>query len=123
VSQYFQDGDDVLWNPATRVAQLFTDTAEALARLVERPTGLGPMAEDECQVDVPVFAAFVDELVRRYARSNHSVLKSLMDGFTGTAIVLVERAGADVPALAEMPDNPGVRHLIGISRRHSGIPR
>ncbi|MBO2461346.1 DUF6086 family protein [Actinomadura violacea] len=123
MSQYFQAGEDVLWNPATAVARLFTDTAEALARLVERPSGLGPMVADECRIDVPAFAAFVDALVRRYARSNHDVLKALMEGFTGTALVLVERAGAVVPALAEMPDDPGVLRLAEISRRFAGIAR
>lgn len=94
MSQYFQVGDQVLWNPSNGVARLFMRSAEALAPETGLPTGLGPMENDECQVDLTAFAAFVGALVERYERSNHRILHSLMEGFIATALVLVERGGA-----------------------------
>ncbi|MGW0810428.1 DUF6086 family protein [Nonomuraea sp. NPDC002799] len=44
MSQYFRVGDQVLWNPSTRVAGLFLRSAEALAPETGLPTGLGLMA-------------------------------------------------------------------------------
>ncbi|MGP3921281.1 DUF6086 family protein [Nonomuraea sp. 10N515B] len=49
MSQYFQVGDQVLWNPSNGVAGLFMRSAEALAPETGLPTGLGPMESDECE--------------------------------------------------------------------------
>ncbi|MGW0194113.1 DUF6086 family protein [Nonomuraea sp. NPDC003201] len=97
MSQYFQVGDQVLWNPSNGVAGLFMRSAEALAPETGLPTGLGPMVSDECEVDLAAFAAFVSALIERYERSNHPILHSLMEGFIATALVLVERGGAKLP--------------------------
>lgn len=97
MSQFFQVGDQVLWNPSNGVAGLFIRSAEALAPETGLPTGLGPMENDECDVDLATFAAFVSALIRRYERSNHLILHSLMEGFIATALVLVERGGAELP--------------------------
>ncbi|MFI7600651.1 DUF6086 family protein [Actinoplanes sp. NPDC049681] len=103
MSQYFQVGDVVLWNPATRVAQLFLRSSEAIAPLVDLPTGISLVMGDEYDIDLDTFTVFVDALVHRYLSSSHPILRSLLEGFTATAIVLVERAGRSVPALTETP--------------------
>jgi hypothetical protein len=124
MSQYFQSGDDVLWNPATRVAGLFMDMAAAHARLLGVPSGLGPMEADECQVDVPALAAFTDALVRYYARSNHMIMRSLVEGFAATALAVVDHGGGSVPATDELGDDPAVRRLVDLARRNaSAMPR
>ncbi|GII59315.1 hypothetical protein Pth03_77040 [Planotetraspora thailandica] len=99
MSQYFQVGDHVLWNPSNGVAGLFVRSAEALAPLAGLPTGLGPMENDECEVDMVAFTSFVGALVARYERSNHPILHSLMDGFIATALVLIERGGGELPVV------------------------
>ncbi|WP_433315099.1 DUF6086 family protein [Micromonospora chersina] len=99
MSQYFQAGDLVLWNPSNRVAELFVRTGNAVAGLVDRPTGIGPMQADEYDIDLDVFADFVDALVAQYLSSSHTILRSLLEGFTATALVLVDRAGRSVPSL------------------------
>ncbi|MGW3769590.1 DUF6086 family protein [Actinomadura verrucosospora] len=117
MSQFFQIGERVLWNPATGVAQVFLRAAESFATLTDLPTGLGPMEADECEIDIDVFSAFVDTLIDRYTRSNHVILRSLMQGFTATAIVLVTRGGGHLPAL-QSSDNPDIASLKELSQHH-----
>ncbi|MET7807041.1 DUF6086 family protein [Micromonospora chersina] len=127
MSQYFQAGDLVLWNPSNRVAELFVRTGNALAELVDRPTGIGPMQADEYDIDLDAFADFVDALVAQYLSSSHTILRSLLEGFTATALVLVDRAGRSVPSLQatatldprDVPVGPGgIRRLGDPARLH-----
>jgi hypothetical protein len=99
VSQYFRVGDLLLWNPSNRVAALFVRTSEAVAPLVAMPTGIGAMHADEYDVDLNVFVSFVDALVAQHLSSSHAVLRSLVEGFLATALVLVDRGGRVVPSL------------------------
>ncbi|MGI5418497.1 DUF6086 family protein [Actinomadura luteofluorescens] len=119
MSQYFQIGEEVLWNPATRVAGLFLDMAEAHSRLLGVPSGLGPMEEDECQVDVQAFALFTDALVRYHADSSHMILRSLMEGFTAMALAIADSAGRSVAAAREMADDPAVRRLVDLAHENA----
>ncbi|SBT44155.1 DUF6086 family protein [Micromonospora auratinigra] len=107
MSQYFQVGKVDLWNPSNRVAELFVRTSEAVAPLVGVPTGIGPMRADDYEIDLDVFVGFVDALVSQYRRSSHPILRSLLEGFLATALVLVDRADRDLPALrADAPLDP-----------------
>lgn len=103
MSQCFQVGDRILWNPSNGVAEIFARTADALVPMAGVPTGIGPMEADECQIDPDAFATFADALVRRYPASRHPILRSLVEGFTATALVLVHRAGGSVGALGDPP--------------------
>lgn len=96
MSQYFKVDDAVLWNPASRVAELFVRTGESLVPLVGLPTGIAPGAADEYEVDLDAFTVFVDAVVRRYLSSSHLILRSLVEGFAATALVMVERAGRHI---------------------------
>jgi hypothetical protein len=99
MSQYFTAGDVTLWNPANRVGWLFLRTSEAVATLVDMPTGIGPDLGDEHELSLDEFVDFVDALVAQYLSSSHPILRALLEGFVGVALVLVERAGRDVPSL------------------------
>ncbi|MEV3921449.1 DUF6086 family protein [Actinomadura coerulea] len=124
MSQYFQNGGEVLWNPATRVAGLFLDMAQAHARLLGVPSGLGPMEEDECQVDVQAFASFTDALVRYYANSSHMILRSLMEGFAATALAVAHSVAEPVAAARELADDPAVRRLVDLAHEYAAaMPR
>lgn len=119
VSQYFQVGDLVLWNPANRVAEVFVSTGEAIAPTVGLPTGIAAVVADEYEIDLDVFTAFVGALVHRYLSSSHAILRSLLEGFTATALVMVERAGRGIPALAETATrdaSAGISPLGGAAR-------
>ena len=99
MSRYFRAGGLSLWNPSNRVADLFVRTGEAFATLTETPSGLGPVIADEHEIDPDAFAAFVDALTRQYRSSSHVILRSLLEGFLATALVLVDRSGRDLPSL------------------------
>ena len=108
VSQYFQVGDQTLWNPSNGPGTLFVSVAKALEPVAELPSGIGvgrwgPGDPDCHGIDLDAFTRFTDALVRRYRSSNHLILQSLMEGFIATAIVLVERGGGTVRALSEQP--------------------
>jgi hypothetical protein len=101
VSQYFGDATtgQTLWNPATRVAQLFFRMTEALVPVVDRPCGVVDLQIDEYAIDSAAFALFVDALVGQYLASNHTILKGMLAGYLPPAVVLVERSGRTVAAL------------------------
>jgi hypothetical protein len=82
------------------------------------------MLEDECDIDVPVFARFTDTLLSTYARSNHTVLRALLEGFLATAMVLVERGGGELPAARAHSQDPEVAALRKLSGRlEKAMPR
>ena len=108
MSQYFDVGEQTLWNPSNGPGQLFVEMVKALEPVAGLPSGIGvgrwgPGDPDCHGIDLVAFARFTDALVRRYRASNHLILRSLMEGVIATAIVLVERGGGTVAALSEQP--------------------
>ncbi|HEY2699615.1 MAG TPA: DUF6086 family protein [Pseudonocardiaceae bacterium] len=104
MSQNFEIGEQTLWNPSNGPGRLFVEVAKALETVAELPSGIGLGRWADChEIDLVAFTAFTDALVRRYRESNHLILRSLLEGFVATAIVLVERGGGTVPALSEQP--------------------
>ncbi|MFF0155332.1 DUF6086 family protein [Micromonospora sp. NPDC005203] len=119
MSKCFQVGDLVLWNPSNTVAQLFFRMTEAMVPVAGCPSGVGPdVGRDEYQIAPDTFAAFVDVLTARYLSTNHPILKSMIEGYLSTALVLVRRSGLDVPAL----DQPVTRASRDISLRDAFDP-
>jgi hypothetical protein len=101
VSQYFDDATtgETLWNPATRVAQLFFRMTEALVPVADRPCGVVDLHNDEYAVDPQAFATFVDALVRQHLASNHKIFKAMLSVYLPQAVVMVERSGRQLAAL------------------------
>ncbi|MFJ8495984.1 DUF6086 family protein [Streptomyces sp. NPDC094038] len=97
MSQYFLLGDVTLWNPSNGVSALFLRQTAGFEEVLDLPSGIGPMEEDEARVAADALAAFVGALLAWRNSSNHAVLAALSDGFIATMLVLVERAGAEVP--------------------------
>ncbi|MFJ8692168.1 DUF6086 family protein [Streptomyces roseolilacinus] len=60
------------------------------------PSGIGPMVNDECQIDPAVFQVFVTTLPARHRGTGHAVVPALFEGFTVTVLVLAQRAGVRV---------------------------
>ncbi|MFG2140983.1 DUF6086 family protein [Streptomyces sp. NPDC048650] len=96
MSQYFDMGDQTLWNPSNGASRLFIGQVDIYRAEVGLPSGIGPMKDDECQIDPTAFTAFVDALLAWHRRTNHAVMAALSEGFVATVLVLAERAGIEV---------------------------
>lgn len=102
VSQYFQVGDLVLWNPSNTVAQLFARMTEAMVPVAGCPSGVRTdMGRDEHEIDPDSFAVFVNALTARYLSTSHPILTAMLRGYLPAALVMVQRSGRDVPNLNE----------------------
>ncbi|MBL1103693.1 hypothetical protein JK361_03590 [Streptomyces sp. 5-8] len=108
MSQYFEIGDETLWNPSNGAARLFLRQVEVFEAELELPSGLGPMRNDECKIEPAVFAVFVHALLARHRRTGHTVVLALSEGFVATVVALAQRAGIDIDwdRLEAVPDGP-----------------
>ncbi|GAA3116545.1 DUF6086 family protein [Streptomyces echinatus] len=108
MSQYFEIGDETLWNPSNGAARLFLRQVEVFEAELELPSGLGPMRNDECEIDPAVFSVFVHALLARHRRTGHGVVLALSEGFVATVVALAGRAGTDIDwaRLEAVPDGP-----------------
>ncbi|MEU1827136.1 MULTISPECIES: DUF6086 family protein [Streptomyces] len=106
MSCYFQLAEEDVWNPSNSVAQIFLGQADVLSRSLGEQTGLGPIIEDECEIDFSQFVRFTNSLVKSYQDSNNRSFRSLLSGVIAVSLVLIERGGGAVesitPEYAEM---------------------
>jgi hypothetical protein len=98
VSYSFTAGEKVVWDPALRVGKLFLGQAEAVAAVLELPSGLTPQRDGTCQVDPQVFGTFVAELQTWHLKSRHAELLLLTKGVLTVAVALSLRTGQQPPA-------------------------
>ncbi|MGW7363705.1 DUF6086 family protein [Streptomyces sp. NPDC054841] len=96
MSQYFDMGDETLWNPSNGASRLFLRHVAVFEEELGLPSGIGPMVADECQVDPAAFEIFVNALLAEHRRTRHRVMLALSDGFVATMVVLAERARVNV---------------------------
>lgn len=123
MSQYYDVGDETVWNPSNGAARLFHRQVALFEEELGLPSGIGPMEMDECQIDPAVLGVFAEALVARHGRAGHAVIRALSEGFVATVLVLAERAGVGdlrVPplpgsyeALAEAALRTAARELSG----------
>ncbi|MFF5532124.1 DUF6086 family protein [Streptomyces cinerochromogenes] len=108
MSQYFDIGDETLWNPSNGAARLFLRQVEVFEAELELPSGLGPMRNDECRIDPEVFGVFVHALLARHRRTGHPIVLALSESVVGVVVVLARRAGIDIDweRLEAFPDGP-----------------
>ncbi|MCX5078603.1 DUF6086 family protein [Streptomyces sp. NBC_00513] len=96
MSQYYDMGDETLWNPSDGASRLFMSQVRVYEAELGMPSGIGPMQADECQIDPIAFKEFVDALLAWHRRASHAVMAALSEGFVATVLVLAERAGIEV---------------------------
>ncbi|MEV4921324.1 DUF6086 family protein [Streptomyces roseoverticillatus] len=96
MSQIFEVAGNVLWHPSNGPARLFLRQVPVFEAEVKGPSGVGPMVNDECQIDPAAFRNFVDALLRWYRATHHPVMTAMAEGFICTALVLAERAGLEL---------------------------
>ncbi|MFE3828492.1 DUF6086 family protein [Streptomyces sp. NPDC059092] len=92
MSQYFDIGAETLWNPSNGASRMFQRQVAVFEAELELSSGIGPMENDECQIDPAFFEIFVNALLARHRRTGHAILLALSEGFTATVLVLAERA-------------------------------
>ncbi|MFF8833383.1 DUF6086 family protein [Streptomyces sp. NPDC015131] len=126
MSQYFTVGDRTLWNPSNGASRMFIRQVAVFEAELGLPSGLGPMTDDECQIDPRAFETFVHALLAHHRRTSHAVLLALSEGFTATVLVLAERAGitVDRAQFGATPDGPlrdvQVSATVGMSASAEG---
>ncbi|MFF4371307.1 DUF6086 family protein [Streptomyces sp. NPDC001594] len=96
MSQYFDIGDETLWNPSNGASRMFQRQVAVFEAELELPSGIGPMENDECQISPDAFAVFVDALLARHRGSGHAIWLALSEGFIATVLVLAKRAAITV---------------------------
>ncbi|GAB7028768.1 DUF6086 family protein [Streptomyces sp. NPDC021749] len=96
MSQYYDMGDQTLWNPSNGASRLFLGQVSVYQAELGLPSGIGPMQADECHIDPLVFKEFVDALLAWHRETSHAVMAALSEGFVATVLVLAERAGIEV---------------------------
>ncbi|WP_405616973.1 DUF6086 family protein [Streptomyces sp. NBC_01511] len=108
MSQYFDLGEETLWNPSNGASQLFQRQVAVFEAEVELASGIGPMENDECQIDPAAFETFVNALLARHRRTHHAISLALSGDFTATVLVLAGRAGirVDWARLGAIPEDP-----------------
>ncbi|MGW7616116.1 DUF6086 family protein [Streptomyces antimycoticus] len=106
MSQYFSMGEEPLWNPSSGAARLFLRQTAVFEAELGLPSGLGPMENDECQIDSVVLGAFANAVLAHRERTRHAVILALSLHGEGTAVE-GEGAGAG-PAHAPVS---GLGHL------------
>ncbi|MFD8488989.1 DUF6086 family protein [Streptomyces sp. NPDC059712] len=96
MSQYFDVGDETLWNPSNGAARLFLQHVAVYEAELGTPSGVGEMINDECQIDTGAYERFVNVLVEWHHGTRHRIIHTLARGFVVTALALANRAGAEV---------------------------
>ncbi|MER5488878.1 DUF6086 family protein [Streptomyces sp. NPDC002812] len=127
MSQYYEVGDETLWNPASGAARLFHRQVALFEEELGLPSGIGPMEMDECQIDPAALGVFTEALVARHGHAGHAVIRALSEGFVTTVLVLAERAGVGdlrVPPLPGSYEASAEDALRAAARELSGrMPR
>ncbi|MFI5681847.1 DUF6086 family protein [Streptomyces cellulosae] len=96
MSQFFDVGDETLWNPSNGAARLFLRYVRLYEEELGVPSGFGPMESDECKIDPASFETYVNTLLEWHDNKSHRVIDALSRGFTATVLVLAERARVEV---------------------------
>ncbi|MFD5148968.1 DUF6086 family protein [Streptomyces sp. NPDC058401] len=96
MSQYYDVGDETVWNPSNGAARLFHRQVAVFEEELGLPSGIGPLINDECQLDPAALGTFAEALVARHGTTGHAVIRALSEGFVATVLVLAERVGAHV---------------------------
>ncbi|MFF7192388.1 DUF6086 family protein [Streptomyces sp. NPDC008079] len=113
MSQYYEVGDRVLWNPSTGVSRLFHGQVPVFEERVGVASGIGPMVNDDCRVDPAALAVFAQALLDWDLRVGHSINRALSEGFVGTVLALASRAGVTLtwPSLPDLGRGARLRRL------------
>ncbi|MGW4383586.1 DUF6086 family protein [Kitasatospora sp. NPDC004531] len=122
MSQYYDLGEETLWNPSNGASRLFLRQVEVFEAELGLPSGIGPMEMDECRIDPARLEVFVNTMLAWHRGCLHPVIWTLSEGFVFTVLVLADRAGvavdwAEPPTAGEEP-HPWDEGLLERVRRY-----
>lgn len=123
MSQYFDMGDETLWNPSNGASRLFLRQTAVFEAELGLPSGIGPMRADACQIDPAVFGTFVNTLLARHRGTGHAVIAALTEGFVATVLVLAERARVEVDWRPADPATHDGRVASALRRKSRDLDR
>jgi hypothetical protein len=110
--------EDVLWNPAQRVSQIYIGYVQVLERVWSIESGLVDLGIDEIEVDPDRLEAFARRLLEELAQTNHEVKAAQIRAVLGPAVVMADRAGRPLKPLT-----PREGELLAEARVLRGLPR
>jgi hypothetical protein len=110
--------EDVLWNPAQRVSQIYMGYVQVLERVLSMESGLVDLHVDEIEVDPDRLAAFARRLLEELVRTNHDVFAAQIRAVLGPAVVMADRAGRPLK-----PIIPREGELLAEARVFRTLPR
>ncbi|MEV1331071.1 DUF6086 family protein [Micromonospora costi] len=99
MSYSFESNGETLWDPALRIGKMYVSYAKGMEDVLGVPSGLSPTDQDWADVDPVSFAGFVSELCEWYFSSPNWLLHGLMRTMLMTSLVMLERAGGELPAV------------------------
>ncbi|WP_311767033.1 DUF6086 family protein [Streptomyces rhizosphaericus] len=112
--------EESLWNPSSGAARLFLRQTAVFEAELGLPSGLGPMDDDECQIDPAALGAFVNAVLAHYGRTRHAVIPALSEGFTAARLAL---ASARIPRRAGLRPTVTRTATCGMRRSPRARPR
>lgn len=107
-----------LWAADDKVAQVFKCHSDAVAALLEIPSGISEAAESGYEIDLPAFDSLLTEAVAHYEATDQGILRSLTVGFIATALVLLDRATQRMPIAQQQALWAGLRDQLAALMPH-----
>ncbi|GAA2615630.1 DUF6086 family protein [Streptomyces tubercidicus] len=102
MSCFFRIDDRDVWNPSNLVANAFIGQALALSKLLDQKTGIGPIVDDECEINKGDFLQFTTILIHRHRDTANPALRILLEGVASICLVLLERSETRIISVRDM---------------------
>jgi hypothetical protein len=103
LSYLFEMGDQEVWGPSNRVAQLYLGMIQTVATVLDRPTGLSENAGGGgwYDVDRTDYSELITAMVREFASSGHWEFRLMIGSLLGVSIGILDRAGIQIETRTE----------------------
>jgi hypothetical protein len=105
MSYIFDIGDETIWSPSLRTGRLYIGLTNCIADLEGRPSGLVANAEDMYALEPEAFQSLVEAVYANFFSTDHHVYRGQLRGWLLTSLVLLQRAGSDLPPAEERDED------------------
>jgi hypothetical protein len=102
LSYLFELGDQEVWAPGNRTAELYVGMIETAAKLLNRPTGLTEKPGGSWyDVDRIAYPELVTAMLREFTASGNWQFRILLGSLLGVSIGVLDRAGIEIETRTE----------------------